>query len=99
MTCALPPIADIRWLPGPEQTPEGSFKSTDIFGPRTRRYWRVNGWSFEKHPWPGNDLARRANAANEANDIARRNNIIATLALVVAVIAIAISIIGLFLKR
>jgi hypothetical protein len=54
-----------------------------------------------------NDLARRANdVAKEANDIARRandiarsNNFIAGLALFGAAIAIAISIIGLFLKR
>ena len=47
-----------------------------------------------------NDLARRANdVAREANDIARRNNFIAMLALVGAGIALAVSIIGLFLKR
>jgi hypothetical protein len=47
-----------------------------------------------------NDLARRANdAAREANKIARSNNFIAGLALFGAAIAIAISIIGLFLKR
>jgi hypothetical protein len=61
-----------------------------------------------------NDLARSANtSASEANAIARNaadsaaesaralrtNNIIATLALIAAVIAMALSIIGLFLKR
>jgi CHASE3 domain sensor protein len=61
-----------------------------------------------------NDLARSANAsALDANAIARRaadsasesaaaartNNIIATLALIAAAIAIALSIIGLFLKK
>ena len=47
-----------------------------------------------------NDLARRANdAANEANLIARNNNMIAGFALVAAGIAIAISILGLFLRR
>jgi DNA-binding transcriptional LysR family regulator len=47
-----------------------------------------------------NDLARRANdTANEANVIARNNNMIAGFALVAAGIAIAISILGLFLKR
>jgi hypothetical protein len=65
-------------------------------------------------PREANDLARTANAAaEEANSIARdaaasarqsaeaarTNNIIATLALIGAVIAIAISIIGLFLHR
>ena len=46
-----------------------------------------------------NDLARRANdAAREANDIARTNNIIAMFALGMAGMAIAVSIIGLFLK-
>jgi hypothetical protein len=47
-----------------------------------------------------NDLARRANdTANEANVIARNNNMIAGFALVAAGIAIAISILGLFLRR
>jgi hypothetical protein len=65
-------------------------------------------------PREANDLARSANAAAlEANSIARdaaasarhsaeaarTNNIIATLALIGAVIAIAVSIIGLFLHR
>jgi len=46
-----------------------------------------------------NDLARRANdAAREANDIARTNNIIAMFALGMAGMAIAVSIIGPFLK-
>ena len=46
-----------------------------------------------------NDLARRANdAAREANDVARTNNIIAMFALGMAGMAIAVSIIGLFLK-
>ena len=37
--------------------------------------------------------------AEKANDLARTNNITARFALAVAVIAIAVSIIGLFLKR
>ena len=45
-----------------------------------------------------NDLARRANSAREANDVARTNNIIAMFALGMAGMAIAVSIIGLFLK-
>lgn len=53
-----------------------------------------------------NDLAREANcAASSANDIALRalstsqtNNAIATAALIAAVIAIAVSIIGIFVK-
>src|SRR5262249_27872701 len=45
-------------------------------------------------------LAKKANdIARAANDVERTNNIIATLALVGAGIAIATSIIGLFLKR
>jgi hypothetical protein len=47
-----------------------------------------------------NDLAKRANdVAQRANDLVRTNNVIATFALVGAGIAIAISILGLFLKR
>ena len=47
-----------------------------------------------------NDLARKANdVAKEANLIARRNNSIAALALIGAAVAIAVSVIGLFLRR
>jgi hypothetical protein len=47
-----------------------------------------------------NDLAKRANdVAQQANELVRTNNIIATIALIGAGIAIAVSILGLFLKR
>jgi hypothetical protein len=47
-----------------------------------------------------NDLAKRANdVAEKANDLVRTTNVIATFALIGSGIAIAISILGLFLKR
>lgn len=47
-----------------------------------------------------NAIARRAaNSASESAEAARTNNIIATLALIAAAIAIAVSIIGIFLHK
>jgi hypothetical protein len=96
-------VKDSRWKEFEELGEEEVHKrlGSHIWGEdrkKLARQWlALRGTSLDREAI---DLARRANdAANEANVIARNNNMIAGFALIAAGIAIAISIIGLFLRR
>jgi hypothetical protein len=96
-------VQDVRWMEFAELGEEEVRKRLGhhIWGEDKERLARQ--WLEDRETSlarDANDLARRANdAAKEANDIARTNNIIAMFALGMAGLALAVSIIGLFLKR